>query len=227
MSKNTRTRILLTAVAALLLVVMTVAGTLAYLNDVTDSVTNTFHTSNVDITLQEHPINADGKTLNTAGNPVMSVDTYKMIPGDTLGKDPWVTVINGSEACWVFIKVEETNNTYTGVDGKIINYNIDSTVWTSLDNVAGVYYKKIDGVTTANTDLNVLANKSVTVNEDLTNEQMDAIEKSGNFPKLTFTAYAIQQVGFTTASDAWTEISDNAPAKYETGAAVAEGTKLN
>ena len=53
MSKNTRTRILLTAVAALLLVAMTVGGTLAWLQDTSDTVENTFTASNIDVELDE------------------------------------------------------------------------------------------------------------------------------------------------------------------------------
>lgn len=42
MSKNTRNRILLTAVAALLLVAVAVGGTVAYLNATSNAVVNTF-----------------------------------------------------------------------------------------------------------------------------------------------------------------------------------------
>nr|MDY5756504.1 hypothetical protein [Eubacteriales bacterium] len=81
--------------ALTLLVVGVVAGTLAWLTAKSDVVTNTFTTSDINITLEE----TEGGTNKE----------FKMIPGWTIEKDPKVTVVAGSEDCYLFVKVEELN----------------------------------------------------------------------------------------------------------------------
>ena len=167
-----------------------VGGTIAWLTDTTDEILNTFTTGNVDIDLTE-----------TTG------ETYKMIPGQPLDKDPTVTVKSGSEPCWVFVKVVETNNPATYMD-----YSIDEA-WTALDatDYPGVYYIQ-QAATTADVDYAVLTGNVVTVKGTITNDLMDAAEE--NVPTLSFIAYAIQQEGFDDVEDAWLEVSANAE-KYE------------
>ena len=79
--------------SAALIVCATVAGTLAWLTDTTDHVVNTFTVGDINIELKE-----------TTG------ETYKMVPGIELVKDPTVTVKAGSEACWLFVKVVKSGN---------------------------------------------------------------------------------------------------------------------
>jgi predicted ribosomally synthesized peptide with SipW-like signal peptide len=160
-----------------------VGGTIAYLMDKTEVIINTFTTGNVDIDLTE-----------TTG------ETYKMTPNALIDKDPTVTVKAGSEACWVFVKVEETNNPAT-----YLNYSIASP-WKAVTGETGVYYIE-QAATTANVSYPVLYDSSVIV-RNLTNEDMDAAE--ANPPKLTFTAYAIQKEGFATAEAAWPQAVANA-----------------
>ena len=67
-----------------------VGGTIAYLTDTTDPVTNTFTVGNIDITLAE------------------TKDDFKMVPGCDIAKDPKVTVTANSEDCWLFVKIDES-----------------------------------------------------------------------------------------------------------------------
>ena len=55
-------------------------------------VTNTFVAGDISIALTE-----------TTGN------TYPLIPGAVVAKNPTVTVYGGSEACWLFVAVEESD----------------------------------------------------------------------------------------------------------------------
>lgn len=71
-------------VAVSMIVGCVIGGTLAWLTATTRPVTNTFTVGNVDITLAETTAN------------------YKMVPGNTIDKDPTVTVRAKSEACWLF-----------------------------------------------------------------------------------------------------------------------------
>ena len=173
---------LMVALAFVLVIAMSVAGTFAYLTAKTDAVVNTFTVGKVDIDLTET------KDLD-----------LKMIPGKTITKDPKVTVIAGSEDSWVFVKINASENL-----GTYIDYTVDTSVWTALDNVEGVYWCKVTNVT-ADQALKVLANDEVTV-KNVTSEQM-AAATGENAPTLTFTAYAIQQAGFETAAAAWAEVS--------------------
>lgn len=183
MSKNTRNRILLTAVAALLLVTMAVGGTLAFLRDTTEEVKNTFVESNLDITLQEHPLNEDGMTINKNGDVVKANTEYKMVPGVTLEKDPFVTVKADSEKLWLFVQVSASDNADT-----YLNWEIDSA-WNPVTGATGVYYQIVDA-TTADTDFYILKDNQVVVDKDVTNKQMADI--GTNDPTLTFKAYAVQ-----------------------------------
>ena len=166
----------------MLIVGAVVGGTVAYLITNTDPLVNTFTAGDINITLTE------SKNLD-----------LKMVPGKVIAKDPKVTVLKDSEACWLFVKIEKTNNvdtflTYAVADG-----------WTALTDVNGVYYREV-AATTADTSFSVLANDQVTVLTTVTKNQLTALTDS-TYPKLSFTAYAIQKEGFATASAAWTEIN--------------------
>ena len=197
----------------------TIGGTLAWLMDTTGTVINTFTVGNIAIDLKEHDLKSDG-TLDT-GVEVTSEDTYKIIPGTSQPKDPFVRVEAGSEACWVFIKVEEVNGA-----SSYITYDIDDEVWTELNEGTGIYYKE-QSATTSDEILNILKDKKVSYSNELEKDDIDKLytlnkDSEGNvismtvkdkeeLPQLKFTAYAIQQTkadGTTfTAADAWAELN--------------------
>ena len=166
-------------VSALVLVAaMAVGGTLAYLTAQTQAVTNTFTIGNINITLAE------------------TTNTYKMVPGQDIAKDPVVTVKGGSEACWLFVKVAESDNLDT-----YITYGL-ADGWTELTAGSGIYYREVASSGDDQT-FGVLAGDKVTVKSEVTTEQMTAANTSK--PTLAFTAYAVQKAGFDTAAQAWGE----------------------
>lgn len=176
---------LLLAIA--LVVVGAVAGTVAWLTAQTTAVKNTFTTSDIKIELTE-----------TTG------ESYKMIPGCTIEKDPKVTVKTGSEACYLFVKLEESDNfdqymTYEMADG-----------WEALPEAPGVFYRKV-AAATADTTFEVLKGNQVTVKDTVTKEKMNALTAADTYPTLTVTAYASQQFKNNTqeftAAEAWTNIA--------------------
>lgn len=90
---------------AALLVVGSVAGTMAYLSS-QDQVKNTFTVGKVEITLDE--TNVDGKNAVGIANTEEKRDKaneYHLIPGETYTKDPTVTVKNPSETSYVYMIV--------------------------------------------------------------------------------------------------------------------------
>lgn len=171
--------------AVTLLVGSAIGGTLAWLTSKSDSLVNTFTIGNVAITLEE-----------TTGND------YKVPPGVPVAKDPKVTVTAGSEACWVFVEIQESENWPDG-----LTYE-PAAGWTPLTSEAGVYYRDVASDSSQNQDFYVLAgegngelqNGMITVSEDI--NTLGETE-----PSLTFTAYAIQKEGIETAEDAWDKLN--------------------
>lgn len=167
--------------SAALIVCTTVAGTLAWLTDTTDPVVNTFTVGDINITLTERQ-NLD----------------LKMVPGRTITKDPKVTVKAGSEACWLFVKVEKSVKfddfmTFEMADG-----------WIALSGHAGVYYRNVDA-TNADTGFDVLKNNNVMVRDTVTKTMLE--DAKTNAPTLTFTAYAVQKDGIDDADTAWRKVN--------------------
>lgn len=181
-------KLVVAMLAVTLLIGCAIGGTVAWLTAKTDPVVNTFTYGDINIELTEtKPANREAK----------------IIPGVNIEKDPKVTVKANSEACYLFVKVEETG---TFVDGKV-TYSI-ADGWTKLTGVTGVdnvYYREVNAVT-ADTNFAVLKDNKVTVSAELTKAEVNAITAE-NQPKLTFTAYAVQKDGFSTAAAAWAEAS--------------------
>lgn len=174
---------LLLAIA--IVVVGVVAGTVAWLTDKTPSVTNTFTTSDINIELKE------------------TKNNFQMIPGWNIEKDPKVTVKAGSEACYLFVKLEKSTNfdtfmTYEMADG-----------WEALPEAPGVYYREV-AAATADTTFEVLKGNQVTVKGTVTKAQMNALT-ADTYPTLTVTAYASQlyknNTEKFTAAAAWANIA--------------------
>ena len=166
------------SLAVLALVACMAAGaTLAWLTAKTSSVTNTFTYGDINIELKE-----------TTG------ESYKMVPGNTIDKDPKVTVKANSEECWLFVKVEKSDNF-----DKFMTYGI-ADGWTALAGEDGVYYREVISSTT-DTEYYVLSGNLVTVKDSVTKEDFAGLK--GTMPTLTFTAYACQKDNVSTAADAW------------------------
>lgn len=170
----------LSIVAVVLVLCCAIGGTLAWLTDKTGPVKNTFTVGDINIDLTE------------------TTKDYKMVPGNTIAKDPKVTVKDGSEACWLFVKVEKSTNfdsfmTYEMADG-----------WTALPDVTGVYYREV-AATTAATDFSVLKDNSVLVKDGVTKTMLNGLDET-TFPTLTFTAYAVQKDNVADAAAAWSKL---------------------
>lgn len=188
---------LLIAMAVVLLIGCVAGGTLAWLMDTTDEVVNTFTVGDIDIELNE-----------TKGhiNPETNDREFKMVPGNTIDKDPKVTVKADSEACWLFVKIEETANL-----GTFISYTVDSD-WTALGTAyPGVYYYNgtdLNALLTADKTFSVLANDKVTVKDTVTKADMTGLKAEGAvLPALTFKAYAVQKANIESAQKAWETIN--------------------
>ena len=187
---------LITIIATVLVCCCVAGATYAWLVDKTTPITNTFTFGDINITLTE-----------TKGEAVAGKDntmSFKAVPGATIAKDPKVTVAANSEACWLFVKITETNNKL-GAE-QIINYSVRDP-WQKVNGTDNVYYIKVDSVPAEGyyvfTGAGDNANGFVTVNNKITKENLQTL--ASNVPTITVTAYAVQQEGFATAEAAWAE----------------------
>jgi len=197
--------------AVTLLLITAVGGTLAWLTAAPAAITNRFIVGNIAIDITE----TKGGFTETNPN-----GEFKMVPGCAIDKDPYVTVNAESEDCWLFVRVEESDNlddyvTYrvnqstqtTSANKKVDDETISVTHggWKSGDGVPdGVYYRKVTKNETANQYFAVLGggdhafnnnqyawnNDQVLTLPSVTENMMENAEN--NMPTLTFMAYAVQ-----------------------------------
>lgn len=183
--KQRNRRIALTLCLMFVVAFASIGGTIAWLTAKSTTVTNTFTASDINITLTE------------------TKEDFQMVPGNQIDKDPKVSVVADSEACWLFVEITESTSpvlddyiTYSVADG-----------WKLVPNTTNVYYRTVsaDDAETGVT-YSVLANDKVTVKDTVTKTMMDAIDGTDEAkPTLTFTAYACQSANVTDVATAWTQ----------------------
>ena len=231
--ENNRWKAVMAGLSVTAMIGCVVCGSMAWLMDKSDDVVNTFTDSHVDIALSE--TGASGTTIKTKD--------FKMIPGYTRDKDPKVTVKAGSQPCYVFIKVEESDNLDAYIKYAIDEYDEtkNQTGWKPLTGVDGVYYRVISTETAVNTDYNILGGGTYTftngtsettdditypwsanqvlVLPTVTEKMMDDLT-SQTYPELKFTAYAVQLYKNNTTqfneTEAWALAQQQDPAPEET-----------
>ena len=209
---------LMAVALATIIAVMAVAGaSLAWLKDTTDPVVNTFTEGKVDIDLYEHKYEDGALTSDVIRN---GGNSYKMVPGATFDKDPTVEVIDGSEACWLFVKIEEVNNVdtfleyayITGADGWAL---LEKSTINNVPTI--IIYREVSAEeASAGDSYQILVGNEVSVKTSVEMKDMETIATNGQ-PQLKFTAYAIQSdyivdangVACTTAAEAWALIGAN------------------
>ncbi len=189
-----------------------IGGTLAYLTQKSETYVNTFTYGDINITLEETDTTLDG-------DGDAHTNLYKMLPGETITKDPIVTVKADSEACWLYVKLEKSENfdqfmTYEMADG-----------WTQLPGYDDVWYMKLDATAT-DTEYAVIKDNTVTVKPEVTKPMLNALTEE-TLPSLTVTAYAVQysatQDALKTAEAAWKQVPQEVATAAELKEALANG----
>lgn len=187
-----------------------VGGTVAWLSDQTDPVVNTFTYGDINIALTE--------TDTDDGDADPNTNQYKMLPGKAISKDPEVTVLGGSEDCWLFVQLDKSENfddfmTYEIAEG-----------WTALEGETDVYYRQVDG-SEADQKFRVIKDDTVFVKDTVTKDELNALDETPGaetYPTLTITAYAVQYdaelEAIDSAADAWALVTQ-AQAAEDSGAA--------
>lgn len=184
---------------ALVVIGNSVSGTVAWLVSKPESTVSTFTLGDINITLAESDFGSQ----------------LKIIPGVDIKRDPKVTVMANSEACWLFVKVEERNwPDFEEENGtRKVSYSVNNG-WNVLTNNPGVYFREVSAEDAQKgIDYTVLAgNEScpsgvIKVSQELTKEEINSIRSSEKQPSLTFTAYAVQRAGIDTAAAAWATVN--------------------
>lgn len=216
-------KILAMVMALALTAALAVGGTLAYLTNSTKAITNTFTVGNVKASLTETGASQVGDGL---------ANSYKMVPGNTIAKNPTAGIVANSEACWLFVKIEEKGKVeYTpagATTAKTAGFNEFLTYavansWTKLGsetktdsngNNTFIYYCAVDATTAAaGATYPILVGGAtenmdgqVQVNDNVTQEMMNGLEiisEGEAAPQLIFTACAVQSANLTTVEAAY------------------------
>lgn len=192
-------RTLITLSLMVLVAVVSIGGTIAWLQDGTETITNTFAPTGIEITLTE---TFDGTETDDGAE-------FDIVPSKAYQKDPVVTVV-GSKTdvdVYLFVKFEET-----GEPGKYFEYSFNDTGWEKVPGVNpdNVWYRAVPASTADQSWhlLNELADasgKHIRVKSGVKETDMTAASAA----ELKFTAYAIQTAGFEgNVANAWAAIGN-------------------
>lgn len=224
-----KSKVLLMALCAVLLVATTIMGTIAYLT-AEDTVVNTFTVGQVDIELDESEVNPDGTIVDDDGDDVadnrVKENDYHLIPGQSYVKDPTVTVTKGSEESYVRMLV--TLNNYSdllNIYGSefLPQYFVegwDNTVWVSTEDIAVDaeadtatyefrYYTTVNALEAEDDVVLEPLFTNIVCPSDMTGEELALLMDDPSTTdvdegfKITVVGHAIQQIGFADEDEAW------------------------
>ena len=200
MLEKIKSKLVIIVISILSLCSFLIGTSVAWLSSKTDEVINTFTYGDINITIEETDTNDNDNNEYT--------NSYKMLPGNKITKDPKITVLKGSEDSYLFVEITKSQNfddfmTYELVEG-----------WTLVTGTENVYVKE---VTRKDEDqyFYVLKDNEVMVKETVTKAMLNELDKDGtnNYPTLTFTAYAVQRdsniEAINTPEEAWSIASNN------------------
>ena len=161
-TRSAMRRMLFTLALVLVVAVASVGGTIVWLTATSETVTNTFTTSDINIELKE-----------STGN------TFKIVPGAEVKKDPTATVKAGSEKCYLYVKITNdlvlTNGTVVatydiGADWTLVDqkdntklYRYNTVIDASQGNVSKAVFTKVsyDGTKITKENIEQLKNKTI------------------------------------------------------------------
>lgn len=207
-------KIIAIVISAAMIAAIAIGGTLAYLTSTANDTPlhNTFVSDPVllDITLDEAPV--DRTSGQIVAGARRTQNEYPIIPGETMAKDPTITVVGGSQPCYVFAYISNTAKVTAAAAGStpksvISSININTAVWNEV--AAGLYvYSQTDPATHVVSPLVVSKMASsqvltpvftqITINPALLTEDVSGT-KTG---ELKVQAYAHQANGGVTFADA-------------------------
>jgi len=208
-------KIIALALAAAMFALTILGSTFAYLTSETGAVKNTFTVGDVDITIDEAEVDVYGVKVGDNRVGANAGNTYKLIPGHSYVKDPTVTVVEGSEKCYVrmFVTISDITDVkavFGAVDGKFLpQYFVegwDNSEWvttgviTEAGNVATYEFRYATTVDALAGDVVLPALFSeIVVPDGIANDDLAKVADM----EINVYAQAIQADGFDTPEAAW------------------------
>lgn len=203
---KTKSKALLLALCAVLLVTASVFGTMAYLTS-TDKVENTFTVGSVAIKLDEAKVNTDGSLVTPAVR--VKENSYKLLPGHEYTKDPMIHVDPTSEDCYLFVKVENGIADIEKAGTTTVASQMTRNGWELVNGNVYVYV----GTADANDPATVAKGANIHVFDNITIDGSVDGDTLKNYERknITVTAYAVQKDGFAgkSAAEIWTAAAFN------------------
>lgn len=203
--------------AIVLLLGGTVGGSLAWIFDQTQTVKNTFVAGDINITLKEHVLDADGKHADPEAYTDTGLQRIMLVPGRRIEKDPTVTVLKGSQDCYVRVLLKITwgpaadpvfakqayNSWFAAAPGWTLIQLLDGSYATNKQYVGqDIYELRYNGVVSADTeDVKLPVFTSITIPMDLSASDIAALGEC----TVELVAQAIQYKGFAGPDEAWAE----------------------
>ena len=219
-TRSAMRRMLFTLALVLVVAVASVGGTIAWLTDKTDTVTNTFTVGDINIDLYEtkYPNGTDkmvdGKVTRLTPNEWEA----KLIPGSRYAKNPRVEVEAGSEDCYLFVRFEVSDELAALKPNKVDWGNLlddEKLGWHKLTTISGVnnvYYREVnhsdevqgwDLLHGTTIDDEKYGHGYVDVKSAFTKTDIPSAPLT-----LKYTAAAIQMANMDSVTDAWNKLPD-------------------
>lgn len=175
--------LLILSVVSLFIVVN---GTVAWLTGKSNLLKDQFSYGNIKISIHDQNEIDNENKIN-----------YEIVPGSKIEKKTYIKVKEKSEDCWLFIKIDETDNFK-----EFMTYSLEDD-WINLKE--NIYYMKVNK-SDREQIFNVIENDEMLVKEDITKEQFATLT-SENYPTFSIAAYAVQRNEnideIDTALEAW------------------------
>lgn len=132
-----RKKIITLCLSIILLALIGVGGTLAYLTSNTEQLNNRFTFSNgISMQLDEDRIDKNLHTVTEENGVIAGSDKgndyLNVLPGEVLHKDPTVTILANSPDCYVFVSVKNPSE-------ELLSLNI-SDEWMFIDKIDDISY---------------------------------------------------------------------------------------
>lgn len=213
--KMKKAKILTMILAFVLVICLTVMGTVAYLKASTDTpVENTFTAGklfddNTNFNITEHKATPDANQTGvyTLGSDIVTTNSYTLVPGQNVPKDPTVNVKELKASAYLFIE-------FIGTKPTGISYSVNSTNWTKLQsggadvtgaNGGTIYYHPttLRPSTTTQT-FAVLAGDSTYASGVVT--VADNYDTANGDFSIKIYSYICQDTGFSNALAAWNAV---------------------
>lgn len=148
MIKMNKKNLLIAALSLFLVAAIAVGGTLAYFTSTSGEAVNTFTAGNIEIGLTDVTDPAEGEKGGTSTDTGITYDPVQ--PGDKLSKIVSVNVAEGSQDCWMAIKVAVTATPAEGSNltpaqavaavSALVKAQVDAEKWLCVENGSDLYY---------------------------------------------------------------------------------------